>query len=156
MKIVLYTNRNVGLISLSYIKALGHEILLVTEDDEVRELAKTLGVKEVGLTDELFFDLYLVVHGRKIIPTDYLKTGKFVNIHPTNYSGHNPVLKYINNGDETATLKAHYMTEVVDEGEVVWQILFRTGVCHTYSDFYNIALRHYFRLIELVLKEVNK
>lgn len=159
-KILLFTRRNVGLISLSYLIARGHKVYVISDDADVLWLALSLGaiarphikyVKDFG-----DFDMVLSVHWNKVIPVEYFNGKPAVNVHPllTWYKGKNPVSRYIENKNTSASVESHYMTDVVDEGEVICREFFETEVIDSYASFYNIALPYYFRIIERTLKIV--
>lgn len=156
--IVLYTRRNVGLYALSFLKAKGFDVKVVTDDHWVKRLAGYLGVEEVTMETMGGFDLLLSVHWHKIIPKEYLDNGVCVNVHPClslGYKGHNPVKKYIENKGVAGTIDSHYMTEKVDEGEVICSIPFQTGIVESYAAFYNLVAPIYFVIFECTLEKLN-
>lgn len=156
MKIVLYTRRNVGVYCLSHLVALGHEVKVITDDANVSWLAGEYGCELVVFETMGEFDLFLSIHGNKIVPMKYLEGGAAVNIHPClfKYKGHDPIKKYLENGDTVGSVGAHYMTEKVDEGELICEIAFETGKIDTYAEFYNIALPTYYEVVSEVLNRV--
>lgn len=154
-KIILYTRRNVGMITLSYLKGLSHKVVLISEDSDILWLAKSLNVGAIKIEHLPYHphDLFLCVHGDKIIPKEYLHD-YMVNIHPTKYNGHNPVKKYIANQDTDGCIRAMKMIEEVDAGELIHKENFITPVCSNYADFYNIAFPYYFKTIKTVLDKI--
>jgi len=68
-------------------------------------------------------DLFLCVHGRKIVPKSVLDKFQFggVNIHPflDKYPGADPVRRAIQANEQEASVFAHRMSENVDEGEIL-------------------------------------
>lgn len=155
--IILYTRRNVGLIALSYLVAKGHMVRVLTDDQQVKWLAKKLNCGVISGFDQMGdYDLFLSVHGWKIVPDKYLNEGKAVNVHPClfKFKGHDPIARYIANGETLASVGAHQMTSVVDEGELVYEEFFDTPVCKNYADFYNVAFYHYFTVIDKILEQV--
>jgi methionyl-tRNA formyltransferase len=162
MKIVLYTRRNVGLYCLSHLVALGHDVDVITDDKNVEWLANRYGCSRVIGMEDINrigkFELFLCIHGNKIINKDILINGwcnyaDFVNIHPClyKYKGHNPIKRYIIGKDTDATVESHYMTDVVDEGEVIHSENFTTPICSNYADFYNVALPYYIKCLDETL-----
>ena len=156
--IILYCRRQTGVAALLYLVAKGYRVFVISDDENVIGLARELGV---GLTTlevvpHLTFDLFLCVHGNKLIPKEYLVEGKFVNVHPClyKYKGHNPIKRYILGMDTDATVEAHFMTDVIDDGQVIYGVKFETPVCKTYAEFYNVALKYYFTVIKNVLIEL--
>lgn len=154
--IVLYTRRNVGMYSLSFLVSLGYEVKVITDDENVKWLAEVLHCERVTFDTMGEFGLFLCVHGNKIIDEKYLKLGKFVNVHPClfKYKGHNPIKRYILNNDTEGSVESHWMTKDVDEGEIIYEVRFHVGVCKTYAEFYNEALRFYFLVIKKTLDSI--
>ena len=160
MTVLLMTRRNVGLIALSYLVAKGYDCKVISDDKDVLWLAENLGQKIVDEDDAGEWGYLISCHWHKIIDEKYLKEGKCVNIHPCltelNYKGVNPVKRYIHNKNKEATIDAHFMTNVPDEGEVIATIKFKTGKVATYASFYNQAFKHYFYLLEKIMEVLNK
>lgn len=153
---ILYINRNTGMHVLSYLVARGYDINVITEDEDVITLCSYLDVNIVTLDTMGDFDLFICCHGRKIIDSKYLQDGKFINIHPclSKYKGHNPIKRYIENGDENGSVESQYLIEEVDAGNVICSETFVTGKVNTYAEFYNIALPYYIKIIHKTLKEL--
>ncbi len=156
MKIViLYARRNVGLCALSYLVAQGLVVKVISDDEDILWMADELGCEVVTMETMGDYDLLLSVHWHKIIPSEYFN-GVCVNIHPClfKYKGHNPIKRYIENGDTQGSVESHYMTEIPDEGEVIHQEFFETGKIGLYQEYYDIALKYYFKLLDRTLKIV--
>lgn len=159
--IVLYGKRVVGQIALSYLVARKFNVIVVDDSDiGVKHLANKYGVKVASTDYELSmnsYDLFICVHGTRIIEKEYLHPGRMVNIHPClfKYKGHNPIKRYIENGDTEGSVASHFMTEIVDEGEVIYEAFFDTPVCNSYADFYNVALPMYFLVLDKTLEGLN-
>lgn len=153
--IVLFTRRNVGMAALSYLTALGHKVKVITDDEDVLWLAKTLSCELVTMWEMGDYDILLSVHWHKVIPNEYLLKPS-INIHPClfKYKGHNPIKRYIENKDTKGSVGCHYMTNVIDEGELIYEVFFDTPVCSTYADYYNVALPYYFKAIKTVIENV--
>ena len=161
--IVLFTRRNVGLISLSYLIARGYKVYVISDDADVLWLALSLGViarphikylKDLG-----DFDMVMSVHWHKVIPVEYFNGKPAINIHPLlhlgdRYKGRNPVLKYIESNETVGGISAHYMTEIPDEGDIIATETFVTGNINDYASFYNIAFPFYFKAIDGALKKL--
>jgi methionyl-tRNA formyltransferase len=155
--VLLYTRRNVGLVALSFLKAKGFNVKVISDDYNVLWLASELGCQEVsGFDDMGEFDIFLSVHGWKIVPMKYLKGKIAINVHPclSLYKGVNPIKRYIENKDQVGSVESHYMEEKADEGTVIHTETFYTGVCKEYQDFYNIALLYYFSCISRTFKRL--
>lgn len=161
MKILLYTRRNVGLYCLSHLVALGHEVSVMTDDEDVNWLADRYGcrVVENGAWEMMpDYDLFICIHGNKIIPGVWLK-GLMVNIHPCltlGLKGKNPVKRYMEAGFTKATVSSHFMTELVDGGEIIHTEEFETGDIYSYQEFYDAALPHYYKCLEQTLNKILK
>ena len=70
------------------------------------------------------WDLLVSVHGREIVPDETLKrfTMGGINVHPylSRYPGADPVGRALADGDwQHASIGVHWMTDVVDGGEVI-------------------------------------
>ena len=156
--IVLYTRRNVGLWALPYLVARGFKVKVITDDLNIIWMSETLQCEVVDIDTMGDFDLFICVHGNKIIDKKYLIPGKFINIHPClfKYKGHNPIKRYIQNKDTVATVESQYMIEEVDGGPVIHTEHFETPVCNVYAEFYNIATPYYFKCLEATLNKVMK
>lgn len=154
--LILYARRNVGVAALTYLCAKGYRVKVISTDKDVLWMAGKLGVEVVTLDSMGEFDLFLCVHGDKIIPDQYLVEGKMVNVHPClyKYKGHNPIKRYIFGADTDATVESQYLIKEVDAGSVIHQENFETPVCKTYADFYNIAIFYYYKTIDSTLKKL--
>lgn len=156
--ILLYANRSVGINSLLLLKTMGYTVVVVTEDDDVASVAEELSVPVINFGSIQYFDydLFICIHGRKIIPNDWLKENKMINIHPClhKYKGHNPIKRYIIGKDTDGTVESQWLTEVVDGGEVIHREDFKTPICNTYADFYNVAFVYYTKCLIETLKKV--
>lgn len=153
--IVLYTRRQVGLYALSLLKGLGYAVKVISDDENVLWLAKELNCDIVTFDSMRYFDLFLCVHGNKIIKKELLKEGRMVNIHPClfKYKGHNPIKRFIVNGDTEGSVESHYMVEEVDAGEVIHQEFFKIAA-PDFATFYNASIPYYFKTIVETLKKV--
>ena len=141
---------------LSHLVALGHNVKVITDDTNIVDLGDEYGCQFVTPGTMCYFDLVLSIHWHKIIPVELFNKKPAVNIHPClfKYKGKNPIERYIKNGDTVGSVAAHHMTEVVDEGELICEIEFETGVVKTYQEFYDAALPIYYQTLSEVLKKV--
>lgn len=151
--IILYANRNTGMLALAYLVAKGFKVKVITEDDLIVENAKYYGAEVVDFDTMGEFDLFICCHGRRIINKKYLIKGKFINIHPClyKYKGHNPIRKYIDNLDTIGSVESQWLEEEVDGGKVLIREEFMTPVCDDYADFYNVAYPYYLKCLEKTL-----
>lgn len=131
--------------------------MVITEDEDVEWMARKFGIPilpSVEYIKKLSFDLFLCVHGKKIIANDCLVAGKMINVHPClfKYKGHNPIKRYILGKDTDATVEAQWLIEEVDGGEVICREDFQTPICNNYADFYNVALIYYYKVLDNLIK----
>lgn len=140
---------------LAYLVAKGHSVKVISDDPTVLELAGMLNCPIVNFETMGEFDLFVCCHGNKIIDKKYLN-GKFINIHPClyKYKGHNPIKRFIENKDESASVEAQWLIEEVDAGDVIHSEFFETSKVTNYAEFYNIALPYYFRCIDRALRKI--
>lgn len=154
-KLILYARRNTGMIILPYLVAKGYEVKVISDDKDVVWVANDLGCEMITM-EEIGndFDLFICVHGDKIIPKNLLVKDRMINVHPCLrwYPGHNPIKRYIENKNIIGSVEVQYLIEKVDAGEFICAEIFKTPVCHTYQDFYNIALPYYTKVISMALK----
>jgi len=157
MRVVFYGKRNTGVLVLLYLIGRGFEISVIPEDKMVLDIADYFKLPIVSLDKMGVFDLFICCHGNKIIPKEYLIQDKFINIHPCiRYKGHDPIKRYIENEDTEASIDSHYMTERVDEGELIKSIKFTTPIVRSYAEFYNIAYQHYITCIHETLQSLQR
>lgn len=156
-KVVILTRRNVGLYAVSYFVAKGFEVQIISDDKDVVWLGQSFGCNILDSLEEVKdCDILISVHWNHYIPKKYLDIGVALNVHPgLKYPGKNPIEKYIANGDEQGSIDVHYMTPVIDGGEVIHSEKFITGKCNNYQDFYNQSVPYYYRAFENVLQKLN-
>ena len=133
MKIFYYGGRNSGMAVLLAVVAAGHEVVgVVSVDAPVEEAAKALGIQVfkpqninfpeiIDFIKERKVDLFLCCHGRQIIKEGLLNIVPAMNMHPllSKYHGAAPVARMLAAGETTASVAAHWMTEFIDQGEVI-------------------------------------
>jgi methionyl-tRNA formyltransferase len=121
-------------------------------------LGGRLGVEFVAMQDSGGFDLLLSIHWHKIIPKEFLKDGCSYNVHPClfKYKGHDPIARYIANGDTLGSVGIHAMTEIVDEGKLLHEEYFPTPKINSYQEFYDIALPYYFKGLSYSLEIIEQ
>lgn len=156
MTIILYTRRNVGMYALSYLVAKEYSVKVISDDANVLWLAGTLGCKIVDFDTMGEYDLFICVHGDKIIDKKYLKPGFMINVHPclNRYPGVNPIKKYIRNKDTEATVESQWLIEDVDAGVVIHREEFNTPPITSYEGFYNIAMPYYWKVLDGTMSKI--
>lgn len=172
------------MVGLLTVLALGHEVTQVLTDPEVPGLSHTtrslIGcgffrdityyiagetINLAKLHDDYKPDLFLCVHGRRIIPAASLKLFKHggVNVHPflQDFPGAAPVERAIDRGSTAPlSVSAHRMADKVDEGEVLATASFEDGEVlarpiklqlYTPEEVYNMLYELYARVIAEIL-----
>jgi methionyl-tRNA formyltransferase len=155
MNIIFYGGRQSGMVSLLTVLALGHRIVsVIPVDNSVKLVAESLllNIKEpknvndndfVEYLKTLNADLFICCHGRQIIKSQILNEFKSINLHPClyNYKGSNPISRLLKDGNKKASVAAHWMTEKVDEGEVVvenFREIKSDTIVGVYNEIYDI------------------
>lgn len=135
MKIVFYGNRQAGLIAFLALKAMrrGFHADIVEVWTDTDEFVKWVAPHHDGPV-KLFSvhnymaaveppeaDLLVCVHGRRIVPKQVLDAMDCVNLHPylKDFPGASPVELAIASALPYASVSAHYMTTVLDMGDVI-------------------------------------
>ena len=153
MKIVYLGQKQAGCIGLLTLKALGHDIVRVSDYDQmVYDCAQSLGIACWWIKDFAQYtieaiqdaDLLVSVHARHIVPVDLLKIPG-INVHPYLYAykGKNPVERALNDGNYRASVGVHRMTNKVDEGEVITELFVDASGTSTVAEVYNILYPYY-------------
>lgn len=139
---------------LAYFVGQKFKVKVISDDSNVLWLAQRMDCQIVTLEDMGEFDLFICIHGNKIIPKEYLQKGIWVNVHPClfKYKGRNPVFRHIENKDTVGSVGCHYMIATVDEGRLIYEEKFDTQIVANYADFYNIALPFYFKVVHKSLE----
>lgn len=156
--VVLYGRRNTGLLALSYLWAkFWPKIEVISDDPQIIEFAKDKKIKLVDFDTMCEFDIFICVHGDKIIPSKYLVDKHMINIHPClfKYKGKDPISRYIKNEDTEATVESHFIIEEVDAGDVIHVEKFTTGRVSSHSEFYNLAYPFYLKCLYRTLDKLS-
>lgn len=172
MKVIFYGNRQAGMIGLLTVMAMGCEVVEVWEDEGYGipginnlELRRVTIKKDGKLPDiaDVYgkLNLFLCVHGRKIVPNrvlDKFKRGG-INLHPflDKYPGPNPVRRAISAGERVVTVYAHKMTDNIDCGQVFASASTELqGILEferlSVADIYNVLYPLYVEVVTKVLK----
>ncbi|MDP8298862.1 MAG: formyltransferase family protein [Candidatus Tantalella remota] len=104
----------------------------VAYSEDVKSLLKSKDIPVYkSVKDEEFLcsfnniDLVLSVHCREIVGGDILGRAKNggINVHPYlyKYKGADPVVRALKDGEYKASVGVHRMTDIVDEGEVLFE-----------------------------------
>lgn len=139
--------KQAGSVSLLTLLALNHNVLVVVVYDQVvsgiaahLELPIATSIKnQAGVLSQS--DLLISVHGREIVPDNLLNLPKkgCINLHPClyKYKGTNPVNRMLADGQVMASVGSHYMTEQVDEGQVIVEEFLNVNGANTAEEVYN-------------------
>ena len=103
--------------------------------------------KIIGKLRELSPDLFLAAAYPQIFSRQFFSVPKkgSVNFHPAllpKYRGAHPHFWQIVNGEEMGGLTAHFLTENIDEGDIIAQVSFSIGQDDTYNDLYRKIIEH--------------
>lgn len=172
MRVIFYGNRQAGMVGLLTVMAIGCEIAEVWEDEGYGipginsfELRRVIIKKDGRLPDVTNdngkLDLFLCVHGRKIVPNrvlDKFKKGG-INLHPflDKYPGPNPVQRAILSREPVATVYAHKMTDKTDCGQIFASASTELqGILEfdhlSVADVYNVLYPLYVEVVAKVLR----
>lgn len=171
MRIVYYGGRQSGAISLLTLLALQHKVICVIPVDEPVELiAKSFGLniknpdnvnenKFVDYLEKLNPELFVCCHGRQIIKSKILelKNCKAINLHPClyKYKGAEPIRRLLVDKEKKASVAAHWMTEKVDDGEVIvenFQNIESDTVVGVYNELYPLYAKTLIDALKVIEK----
>jgi len=154
MNIVFLGGKQAGVIGLLTLLARGDKVsTVVAYDDYVRMIATEQfglptfsSVKNVDW--DMPWDLIVSVHGREIVPNDILASTRLggINVHPCLYAckGAKPVAKFLKStAYPKASVGVHWMTDRVDEGEVIHEVFVDVVGCKTEVEVYNALYPYY-------------
>lgn len=159
MKIIYLGGKQAGLIGLLTAMTQGTIIGVVPYSDNLRDLAHKLeiptyrdlwAVTSTGLYTKA--DILLSVHAREIIPRQLTDNMPCINIHPGE-NGPQPIKKAIEKGHHSIQVKAHYMTEEIDEGEIISKYYGDIKGCFNEGEAYNLLYPTYIEVILCALKK---
>ena len=169
MKVVFYGGNQAGVFGLLTLLAERIDVVCVIpeKDGFIESIAKefNLNIKKPGDINNPDFVLYLkslnpdfllCVHGRKIIKKDLLSLG-CVNVHPClyGYKGVRPIKRLLEDNNTKASVGVHWMTEEVDEGEVIVEN-FKEIESKTEIEVYNEIYPLYVKTIIDALRKLKK
>lgn len=156
--IILYIRRNTGLLALFYFtrKFKEAEFKIVTDDESILYWCKRWNLEVTSIDKMGDYDWLFCVHGNRIISEDKLREGRCINWHPLlfKYKGHDPVKRFLKNGDTVGSVESHFMTGWVDMGETIHYESFAAFDCKTHADFYNIAFQYYLRSFDKTMEKL--
>ena len=172
MRIIFYGGRQAGAIGLLTVLSRKNDVVLVIPEDEiVEEVAKSFNLKvykpekiNSEESEEVFrkgnADLFVSVHGRKIVENNILSLFKFggINVHPClyKYKGAKPIERLLEDGETKASVGVHKMTEEVDDGEVITEIFTDVDECKTVVEVYNKLYSFYSIALNEAIDKLSK
>jgi methionyl-tRNA formyltransferase len=155
-----------GLIGLLTVKSMNIQVLgAVVYNTELLKICELLKVptfstyKDYEFQNSLFSsDLLLSVHGREIIDDDTLHKPRFsgVNLHPclNKYKGRDPIEKLILSGDHQASVGAHFMTNILDSGNIICEI-FQNVEYSSINDITSVYNQLYYVYSQVIIETIN-
>lgn len=169
MKNIVYLGgKQVGCAGLLSVIAIGYDVKAVVPYGYlVENLAAELeipmfqSVKGDDIHDLISgIDMIVSVHSREIVPKEVLDLPRYgsINVHPclSRYKGANPVHRFFDDGWKMASVGVHYMTEVVDEGDVIIEEYVNVTGAKSVNEIYNILYPYYITALIRALKRVER
>jgi len=140
-----------------------HLLGVVSYSQELNEILKCLNIRIFKSIKDSEFnellkkaDLLLSVHGREIVPLNILRLPhlKCINIHPYlyKYKGAYPIKQALEEKNWRASVGAHFMTEKIDEGEVIVEEFKDVDPKDSEEEIYNQLYFLYCKVIIKVLE----
>ncbi len=155
IKVCFIGGKQAGIIGLLTLLAKKIQILsIIPYSDDLNLVAKQFLIPSFQTVNDLNFkktlngsDLLVCVHGREILKNDVLTKPKLgcINVHPClyRYKGINPIKRLLEDGNRKASVGIHFMTEKIDEGEVILEEFVDIGDASTIYEVYNLLYPYY-------------
>jgi len=168
LRVVFLGSKQAGCIGLLTLAAAGCKIQgVIAYDDTVQKLAGMLhtsafsSLKQPEVQKLLSqSDLLVSVHGREIVPKNFLELPRFggINVHPClyRYKGSRPIDRLLQDGCTQASVGVHRMTETVDEGEVLVEEFVDVTEKHSVEEVYNVLYPFYALALLTAIHKVRK
>lgn len=179
MRIAFYGGKQAGMTCLLTCAARGHLVSWVFAEDEIVERAgelisaPTIRIgKEITTEKEMVecvkdtsithtpIDLFVCAHGRKILSQEFLSLFPEggINVHPclSRFKGSRPIERLLESNDRLASVGVHYMTDKVDEGEVICEEWRNAEGLKTTCEVYNLLYPAYAIALSNALDEIMK
>lgn len=149
LKICFIGGSQAGIIGVLAVLSAGHRVLCaVAYSEALYGMLKILKIPlYCSVNDKNFVrslkkaDLLLSVHGREIVKKELIKLPRIgaINLHPYlyKYKGANPVERAFADRDFNASVGAHMMEEMVDEGRVLIEEFADAGGSKSVEEIYN-------------------
>ena len=155
LKVLFLGNKQAGLIALLTLGAFGCEICgVITQDERIMKVAHLLQLSSFSSFRDngvecIVKDCHLIVsvHNKEILPKDFLILAKYggINVHPclNKYKGKDTIKRMLKDKTGIASVGVHWMTERVDEGDIIIEEYVEVSKCHTVNDVYNELYPYY-------------
>lgn len=167
LKICFMGGKQAGIIGALTVLSKGHTILsAVSYSDDLDSVLSGFDVPLFkSIKDEKFIgslcgcDLLLSVHGREIVPQVIIKTPRLgaVNVHPFlyKYKGADPIGRALADKEPKGSVGVHYMTDKVDEGEVIAEEFVDVSGITSVDGVYNRLYPYYSKAILKALEKLS-
>jgi methionyl-tRNA formyltransferase len=166
LKIAFMGGNQAGILGAMTALGAGNKIIAaVSYSENLTNILKSLEIKLCSSIREKYFieklktaDLLLCVHGREIVKRSSFTIPKFgaVNVHPYlyKYKGADPIARALKDHEFKASVGAHFMTEKVDEGEVLVEEFLNiepaTEVEQVYNRLYPVYCSVVLKVLEII------
>lgn len=167
LKICFMGGKQAGIIGALTVLSKGHTILsAVSYSDDLHSVLSGFDVPLFkSIKDEKFIDslrgcdLLLSVHGREIVPQAIIKTPRLgaINVHPFlyKYKGADPIGRALADKEPKGSVGVHYMTDKVDEGEVIAEEFVDVSGIMSVDGVYNKLYPYYSKAILKALEKLS-
>lgn len=159
MTVCLMAGRQAGAIGVLTTLAKKIDVLAIVAYDEIVEMiSEELNIPVYNsIHDKEFIehltksDILISIHGREIVSEDILNLPKIccINVHPClyKYKGKDPIKRFLKHSNSKASVGVHYMTEEIDEGEVILEEFVDVEGIDGVESIYNALYPYYFLAI---------
>ena len=153
---------HVGVLGLLTAEATSTIIGCVAYSQDVADIAKLLDIPTFNnIKDKAFVEslsatnMILSVHGREILSPEILKIQPCINVHPCfeRFKGADPIGRLLKSKDKWADVTAHYITDEIDNGEIVWQERIKVSsdsYIEVYTELYPLYIKAILKVMEQI------
>ena len=164
MKICMMIGKQAGIVGLLTVLAKKIDVASVASKDNMSEkICKNFNIPFFSsIYDKKFIniikksDLFISVHGKEIVSAEFLNSINCINVHPClyRYKGADPINRLLKDGETKASVGIHYMTEKVDEGDVILEEFIDISNLSNATEVYNYLYPYYssvlFKSIDII------
>ena len=171
MRIAFYGGQTAGMISLLSLLGTQHSVRFVFPEDRkvetIAELFKLsiLPKKDLNTAATIRLiansvDLFICCHGKKVLSRAFVTSIRCINLHPCLYlyKGAHPIRRLIADHNPKASVAAHWMTEIVDQGNTIVE-LFETinniknkSEADVYAALYPLYVKTFIMTLQIIDK----